>query len=59
MNPFEWVNALLHGEIIQAPALPFKRSTFYADMFLITTLGNTQIISTGFDLLGGEEVFLS
>jgi hypothetical protein len=48
---------LQHGEIIHAPALPFKRNGFYADMALITTEGNTKIVAEGVDLPTGEETF--
>jgi hypothetical protein len=48
---------LQHGEIIHAPALPFKRNGFYADMALITTEGNTKIVAESVDLPTGEESF--
>ena len=51
------VDLLQHGEVLHAPALPFKRKGFYADMILITKQGDLQIVGEGFDLEDGEEVF--
>jgi hypothetical protein len=48
---------LQHGEILHAPALPFRRKGFYADMALITTGGNAKIVAEGVDLSTGEETF--
>lgn len=50
-------DVLQHGEILHAPALPFKRNGFYADVALITTRGNTKIVAEGTDLSTGIETF--
>jgi hypothetical protein len=51
------IDVLLHGRILHAPALAFKRLGFYADMALVTTRGSVRILGEGFDMPDGEEFF--
>ncbi len=51
------IESLLHGEIINVPALPLRREGFYADLALVTSVGSVKVTAEGFDLPSGEEVF--